>query len=165
MYFALPKQDDNVPFDDRIQRWATLIALHPLLQTFDATSFLADMEPNLSQKLQRTKPIILRLMEQYKTETLPGSHWVQTLDLQQIKSHCDIALALFYRGDWGQIKTVEWILLQNCVQAGCNPEDFKGKAKKDMDTFMTIVMSIMGLYKRVTQGHKCSLNFQMEDVA
>jgi hypothetical protein len=161
MYFALPQVPDSMTFEQRLNRWTTLVAMHPLLNHFDAEQFLDDQGPEFTAKIQRTRPILTRFMGEYK-ESDKLARLAQKVS--SVKQDCDTALNLFYRGDWGQIRVIEWHLLQNAVQNCSNPEDFAGQELLDMQAFMMVTnLSIFDdPMARPSRGN--GLNFQMEAI-
>jgi hypothetical protein len=169
MYFALPKVPDSMTFEHRLKRWTTLVSMHPMLNQFDAKRFLNDQGPDCYAMIQRTRPIMTRLMGEYKeSDALTKSSWIPKVGtndfIDQVKRDCDLVLNLFYRGDWGQIKVLEWIMLQNAVHTCSNPEDFAGQESLDMRKFMDVTMGISDLFSMFELRRGNGLNFQMEDI-
>lgn len=166
MYFALPKVPDSMPLERRLQRWAALCTFHPLMQQFNAKRFLEDQGPSYCARLNRAKPFLTILMEEFKTSDFFDEHIGKNMNDEQkikVRRDCDLAISNLFSGLWGQIKYFEWIMLNNAVQMS-SPGDFTGEDSLAITaTFETIVM-VMNTMSRLTEGHKNAFEFQMEDV-
>ena len=56
----------------------------------------------------------------------------------QLKSDCDLAFAAFFSGEWGHIKTCDWVMLQNIIQMS-DPSDFSGSDALAMQSTFEII--------------------------
>jgi hypothetical protein len=166
MYYALPKVSDSMPLKDRLYRWTQLIAFHPLLQKFNAEQFLQDQGPEFCSRLTQARPIVTRLMEEYKASDHFGSllNGGMADDVRtQVKRDCDLAICNFFGGLWGQIKLFEWTLLHNAVQMS-GPEDFTGEESLAIKAAFEGIGMVLNVTSELTKGHQRALEFQIEDV-
>eukprot|EP00638_Chattonella_subsalsa_P008371 CAMPEP_0117743416 /NCGR_PEP_ID=MMETSP0947-20121206/6120_1 /TAXON_ID=44440 /ORGANISM="Chattonella subsalsa, Strain CCMP2191" /LENGTH=173 /DNA_ID=CAMNT_0005560109 /DNA_START=100 /DNA_END=621 /DNA_ORIENTATION=- len=163
MTFVMDPPPDHYSIQQRIERWAKVISLHPILNKFDAKQFVEDLPETFIADLARARPIIERYMEIYK-QSDERKEIEDTLQLneegrEQILKDCDIAIDYFFSGNWGCIKLFEFILLNNAFQMS-DPSDFEEDERKMLYRVFTVISTIMESFR--TLGIK-NLDHQLED--
>jgi len=166
MYYVLPKVPDTMPFHQRLERWAELIQNHPQLRRFDAKQFVQDLPPSFVSDVQSVRPVIERLMTNYKNspelvdlEKKIGIHGNQEGHAQLLKD-CDLAMANFFSGNWGHIKFLEYILMNNAIQMS-DPTDFKDATVRS--NIQKCVDATGGIFEIYSAMGVKNYNWQLED--
>jgi hypothetical protein len=172
-YYVLPRTPDSMPKTQRLERFTVLMQFHPLLQMVDMSRFLNDAGglQAVVSKIDTVQPILVRLMEAYKTSTeFTEGVPMKDMDangLKQCRTDCDLAVHNFGECHWGQIKLFEWLMLNNAVQTQCNPEDFSGSSLAAMKFAMDVISMMSEAYNRLKVGGGQGshlFNYQLEDV-
>lgn len=166
MYYVLPHVPDSMPFRQRLERWAELIQNHPQLSRFDAKQFVQDLPPSFSADVQSVRPVMERLMTNYKNsrelqdlEKKLGLHGNQEGHDQLLKD-CDLAMENFFSGNWGHIKFLEYILMNNAIQMS-DPSDFNDAVvRSNIQKCVDSTGGIVDIYSAL--GVK-NYNWQLED--
>jgi hypothetical protein len=68
LIYVMDPIPDDLTTMQRIQRWAQLVQFHPVLGVFDAPKFVNDLPPNFPDALRAAKPVVQRLMDNYKVK-------------------------------------------------------------------------------------------------
>ena len=149
----------------RIQRWAQLVHFHPVLGVFDAPSFVNNLPSNFPDALRDAKPVVQRLMTDYKAnglrEVCQKLNSASEEELEQSGQDCDFIMEHFFKGDWGYPAHLEFIHLNNAIQAA--PQSaFDPQMVANIQQVMNIYGLIDKLYSELIG--KGSLNFRLEDV-
>lgn len=163
MYFVLPTVADDMPFALRLERWATLVKMHPQLVNFDATQMVMDYPSTITDDFKTTRPIFEKLMDEYKqsdalkelehTMKIPSNEWTEVL------RNCNLAMDNLFSGNWGQIKLFEYVLLNNAFRES-KPTDFEPNLRKKIQYVLEAVCGVLDMYNKL--GVR-DLNWQLED--
>ena len=103
--YVLDPTPEHLTVMQRIERWATLVMFHPSLGRLDAKQYVMDLPSSFEHDMASTKPIIMSLMEQYKSTTLKDTAQIMgiTTDggMTQLRKDCDYVMEHFFKGNWG----------------------------------------------------------------
>lgn len=167
MFYVLPQVPTSMPFQQRLERWAELIRFHPQVNRFNAGQFVQDLPSTFRSDMESIRPEIERLMTDYKNSAnfqqvgvKLGVRSDDSKGQDQLREDCDLAVENFFSGNWGYIKLLEYILLNNAIQM-TDPLDFGVEVRDKIQTFVEATGGIADIYSAL--GVK-NLNWQLEDM-
>lgn len=149
MFYVLPPVADSMPFHERLERWSQLIMCHPQLTRFNAISFVNDLPDSLEDDLNAIRVFYNEKMEVYKESkfrkefyesqffnTNPGSQSgiaesEKKRPDNQRKGCCSLAADNFFSGNWGHIKIIEYMELNNVLKMINFHANHDGRDKKN----------------------------------
>jgi hypothetical protein len=167
LFYVMDPMPDDLTTMQRIQRWAQLVLFHPVLGVFDAPSFVNDLPPSFLDALRAAKPVVQRLMDDYKAKDNGLRAACQKLgstsedEFEQSCRDCDFVVEHFFKGNWGYPAHLEFIHLNNAIQAA--PQS---AFDPQMVANIQHVMNVYGMIDKIysTLIGEGSLNFRLEDV-
>mmetsp|Transcript_24012 Transcript_24012/g.36344 ORF Transcript_24012/g.36344 Transcript_24012/m.36344 type:complete len:205 (-) Transcript_24012:27-641(-) len=163
-YFVLPKVADDMSFRLRLERWATLVKLHPRLVHFNAIRMIMDYPLTVEDDFKAVRPTFQKLIDEYKKSDalkhLEKTMKIPAILFSQVSQDCDFAMENLFSGNWGHIKLFEYVLLSNAFQES-KPTDFNPNLKEQYQFVFQAVCGVLDMYDKV--GVK-DLNWQLEDI-
>jgi hypothetical protein len=171
MIYVMPPIPNHFTVMQRIQRWALLISVHPLLKSFSAIEFVKDLPKSFPEDLEIIKPIIQELMEKYKndkttTGLLDTCRKLKFENLQKgyelAVKDCDYIMDHFFSGNWGYPTMMEYTLLNNAIQQSA-PEDFEPDTRQRFRSVFTAMGIILHTMETLLDKNRV-LNYRLEDL-
>jgi hypothetical protein len=167
LIYVMDPIPDDLTTMQRIQRWAQLVQFHPVLGVFDAPKFVNDLPPNFPDALRAAKPVVQRLMDNYKVKddglraTWRKLGILSEDEFEQSCKDCDFVVEHFFNGNWGYPAHLEFLYLNNAIQAA---------PKSAFDPHMVAnIQQVMNVYGTIDKIYsdligKGSLKFRLEDL-
>lgn len=147
----------------RIERWALLVAYHPLLGQFDTASLVAELPDTFDYDLATTKVVVRALMFHYKKDGLKkaAEKLSKTTDaeMEELRLACDYGVQQFFAGNWSLPTLLELTLLNNAIQISM-PKDFDPETRTSVEVVIRTLSTILDVYETLQVGN---LDYRLED--